>query len=311
MLGQRLVTDATAPNGLPVERLYVVQKLDIAQEFYFAIAIDRSLGCPIIIMSKGSANNHKELEAKDSDSFVKVPLKYSQGVTDEAVTTIVAKLGLGQLAKVNISKVLQALYAFFKSHDVTFVELSQLVVEARTGQYLSASSRLSIDNAAARRQEQLFFLRDSAQERKIEIEAEKHGLVFVQLDGNIGCLVNGAGLAMATNDAVAYYGGKCANFLDGGGQATKETMIKAFELILSDRNVNTILVNIYGGTSLQIPSPPLTETSQVDSLLQGIIRCDMIAKAIIEAAQTLKNIPVVVRLQGTNSSEGQTLVGKH
>lgn len=247
MLGQSLVTKQTGSGGLPVDRVYVVQKLDVAQEYYLAITIDRSRSCPMLIMSKGGGVGIEELASKDPNAVVKIALKYSEGITDQVVSTIVSQLGLGQTATPGILEAIRGLYKFFKSNHATLVEINPLVLEYGTGQFLCADSKVTIDNSARKIIPQVFALRDTTQERQTELEAEKHGLVYVQLEGNIGCLVNGAGLAMATNDAVAHHGGKCANFLDGGGQATKETMVKAFELILSDTRVNTILVNIYGG----------------------------------------------------------------
>ena len=246
ILGQRLITKQTTPKGLPVDKVYVVEKLKIAKEFYLAITIDRALSCPVLIMSKGGGMGIEELAAKDPSAVVKIPLKYSEGVREEVVSTICQQMGLRD-QKAQLSSLLSSLYQFFKDKDVTLVEINPLVCEEGSGRLVCADSKVSMDNAAAKRQSSIFALRDKSQEMEVELEAEKHGLVYVQLEGNIGCLVNGAGLAMATNDAVAHYGGSCANFLDGGGQATKESMIKAFELLLSDTRVNTILVNIYGG----------------------------------------------------------------
>ena len=249
MLGQRLVTKQTGPEGLLVDKVYVVQELDVAQEYYLAITVDRALSCPILVMSKGGGTGIEELAAKDPNAVVKIPLQYSQAITDAVVATVMSRLSLAPEARPQISQLLRGLYAFFTTHDATLIEINPLILESGPhGRYLCADSKVTIDNSAARRQAAIFALRDTSQERATELEAERHGLVYVQLEGNIGCLVNGAGLAMATNDAVVHYGGRCANFLDGGGQATKETMVKAFELILSDARVNTILVNIYGGT---------------------------------------------------------------
>ena len=316
MLGQRLITKQTDSQGLPVEKVFVVQQLDIAQEYYLAITVDRSLGCPILVMSRGGGTGIEELAATNAAAIIKIPLKYSEGITDQVVSTIVSRLRLDRNAESQISKILRGLFSFFTSRDATLVEINPLIQEAKSGRFLCADSKVTIDNSAKKRQSQVFDLRDTTQERKTELEAEKHGLVYVQLDGNIGCLVNGAGLAMATNDAVAHFGGKCANFLDGGGQATKETMIKAFEMILSDVRVNTILVNIYGGTLrcsfYKSFSNIHTSKRGLADILEhlGIIRCDMIAEAIIGAAKAFEQIPVVVRLKGTNSAEGQRMVCK-
>lgn len=248
MLGQRLFTKQTAPEGLPVDKVYVVEHLDIGHEYYLAITTDRTNACPVLAMSRGGGTGIEELAAKDPRAVVKVPLNYAEGVTAETISLICDRLNL-QSDREQLTAMLQRLYTFFKERDATLVEINPLIRESETGRWVCADSKVSIDNAAAKRQTQVFNLRDRTQEMAVELEAEKHGLVYIQLDGNIGCLVNGAGLAMATNDAVARYGGQCANFLDGGGQATKETMVKAFELILSDKRVNVILVNIYGGKS--------------------------------------------------------------
>lgn len=249
MLGQRLFTKQTPPEGLPVDKVYVVEQLNVGHEFYLAISTDRANGCPILVMSQGGGTNIEELAAKDPNAVVKVPLDYTEGMTEEIISTICDRFSL-HADRENLTALLQRLYTFFRERDATLVEINPLIRDFDTGRLICADSKVSIDNAAAKRQSHIFNLRDKSQEMAVELEAEKHGLVYIQLEGNIGCLVNGAGLAMATNDAVAKYGGSCANFLDGGGQATKETMVKAFELILSDKRVNTILVNIYGGEFL-------------------------------------------------------------
>lgn len=248
MLGQRLCTNQTPPEGLPVDKVYVVEQLSIGHEYYLAITTDRANASPVLVMSQGGGTGIEELAAKDPGAVVKVPLKYTQGVTAEIISLICERFAL-QAERVELTALLQRLFAFFKERDATLVEINPLIRESKTGRFICADSKVSIDNAASKRQSEIFGLRDRSQEMPVELEAEKHGLVYIQLEGNIGCLVNGAGLAMATNDAVAHYGGRCANFLDGGGQATKETMVKAFELILSDKRVHTILVNIYGGKS--------------------------------------------------------------
>ena len=246
MLGQRLFISQTPPEGLPVDKVYVVEHLNIGHEYYLAITTDRANACPVLVMSQCGGTGIEELAAKDPEAVVKVPLKYTEGVTAETVSLICERFAL-QADRENLTTLLQRLFAFFKERDATLVEIHPLIRESETGCFICADSKVSIDNAASKRQSHLFGLRDRNQEMAVELEAEKHGLVYIQLKGNIGCLVNGAGLAMATNDAIAHHGAKCANFLDGGGQATKETMVKAFELILSDKRVNTILVNIYGG----------------------------------------------------------------
>ncbi|KAL8658891.1 MAG: hypothetical protein Q9226_000726, partial [Calogaya cf. arnoldii] len=283
MLGHRLITKETSPRGLPVDKVHVVEHLNIAQNFYLAITTDRTNnGCPLLLMSQGGGTVLEGLSTKNSNTVVRVPLTYGDGVVEPTIISLGARFALDREP---LTTILQRLFTLFKECDATLVEINPLIRESDSGRLICANSKISIDNAASNRQSEIFGLRDKSQEMAVEIAAEKHGLVCIQLDGNIGCLVNGASLAMATNDAVAEYGCRCANFLDGGGKATKETMVKAFELILSDKRVNTILVNAFG----------------------GITRCDMIAESIIAAAQNFHGIPIVVRLQGTNSAEGQKM----
>ena len=247
MFSQHLVTKQTPPEGLPLDKIYVVERLDIEREFYLAITTDRSKGQPTLIMSQGGGTGIEELAARDPNAVIQLPIDYQKGITAAMAGSVSKQFGLTKQTQ-DLTALLQNLFKFYKTHDATLVEINPLALERGTGRLICADSKVSIDNAASKRQADVFALRDKSQEMAVELEAEKHGLVYIQLEGNIGCLVNGAGLAMATNDAVAHYGGACANFLDGGGQATKETMVKAFELILSDTRVNTILVNIYGGT---------------------------------------------------------------
>lgn len=251
MLGQRLFTNETPSEGLPVDKVYVVEQLAAGHPFYLAITTDRTKACPVLVMSKGGSSAFEALTAaREPKSLVKAPLDYAKGVTAEVVSTICETFELHADSE-HLTALLHNLFTFFKERDATRIEIKPLLRESTTGRLVCANPKVSIDNAASKRQAQIFDLHDRSQDMAVELEAEKYGLVYIQLEGNIGCLVNGAGLAMATNDAVAYYGGRCANFLDGGGQATKETMMKAFELILSDKRVNTILVNIYGGGSDQ------------------------------------------------------------
>ncbi|KIW50146.1 hypothetical protein PV05_11762 [Exophiala xenobiotica] len=288
MLGHKLVTKQTSSEGLPVNQLYVTEKVDIADEYYLAFTVSREHYAPVLLMCKGGGTGIEELAARSPEEVINVPLKYSEGITDDIVSTVCQKLELGHERHAEVKDLLSNLYRVFRERDATLLEINPLVQNRKSRQLMCADTKLTVDNAAAHRQGEVFQLRDLSQEKPIELEAEKHGLVYIQLEGSIGCLVNGAGLAMATNDAVAHFGGKCANFLDGGGQADVARMVKAFELILSDQNVNTILVNIYG----------------------GIIRCDMIAEAVIAAAQHFGDVPVVVRLQGTNAEQGQQMIAK-
>ncbi|KAK5209496.1 hypothetical protein LTR41_005032 [Exophiala xenobiotica] len=295
MLGHKLVTKQTSSEGLPVNQLYVTEKVDIANEYYLAFTVSREHYAPVLLMCKGGGTGIEGLAARSPEEVVNIYLKYSKGITDDIVSTVCQKLALAQERHVEVKELLSSLYRVFRERDATLLEINPLVHNQKTGQLMCADTKLTVDNAAVHRQVQVFKLRDFSQEKPIELEAEKHGLIYIQLEGSIGCLVNGAGLAMATNDAVAHFGGKCANFLDGGGQADVARMVKAFELILSDQNVNTILVNIYGGEYY------LNEPWR-------IIRCDMIAESVIAAAQHFGDVPVVVRLQGTNAEQGQQMI---
>ena len=230
-------------DGRLNQNVNIVKHLNAGHDLFLAITTDRSNGCPSLVMSHGGVSGIEGLVGDDLN-VLKVPLNYAEGVTEEMITILSERFALDRK---QLTAILQGLFTFYKESDATLIEINTLIRESESGRLVCASSKISIDDAASKRQSQIFSLRDKSQEMAVELEAEKHGLVYIQLEGNIGCLVNGAGLAMATNDAVAEYGGRCANFLDGGGQATKETMVKAFELILSDKKVNTILVNIYGG----------------------------------------------------------------
>lgn len=247
MFGHKLITNQTRPEGLPVNQLYVAEQLDVAGEYYLAITVSRELYAPMLLVSKGGGTGVEQLAAQRPDGVLSIPLRYSQGITDNVVNAVCEKLALEQGKYEEVKNLLTNLYCTFQQSDATLLEINPLVESGKNRQLICADTKLTIDNAARHRQAELFDLRDVSQENPIELEAEKHGLVYVQLDGTIGCLVNGAGLAMATNDAVSHFGGQCANFLDGGGQATASTMKHAFELILRDKKVNTILVNIYGG----------------------------------------------------------------
>ncbi|KAL8890031.1 MAG: hypothetical protein Q9215_002763 [Flavoplaca cf. flavocitrina] len=279
ILSQTLFSHQTLTHDRLSQYVNVAKHLNTGHDLFLAITTDRSNGCPSLVMSHGGVSGIEGL-AGDDLNVLKVPLNYAEGVTEETITILSERFALDRK---QLTTILQGLLTFYKKSDATLIEINPLIRESESGRLICASSKISIDDAAFKRQSQIFSLRDKSQEMAVELEAEKHGLVYIQLEGNIGCLVNGAGLAMATNDAVAEYGGRCANFLDGGGQATKETMVKAFELILSDKRVNTILVNIYGGK---------------------------FTESIIAAAQNFHGIPMVVRLQGTNSAVGQKMIAE-
>ncbi|CAK7231241.1 hypothetical protein SBRCBS47491_007864 [Sporothrix bragantina] len=297
MLGQRLQTKQTAAGqALAVNKLYVVEPVPHTEEWYLAMTIDRETYRPTIVLSPTGGGVDIEAVARDHpEQLFTFPFQYTAGITDALCEEIASTLnsrgvspGATQLQQ--LREVLEKLHALFVAKDATLLEINPLAVTEK-GSFVALDAKFTIDNAAERRQPELFkeSQEDAAASADISLEADeaeaaKYGLVYVRMDGSIGNVVNGAGLAMATNDAIALYGGKSANFLDAGGQATKETMVQAFRIILRDPRVNVVLVNIYG----------------------GIIDCTMITDSILAMANELGplKVPVVVRLQGTNSAEG-------
>ncbi|PSS12174.1 hypothetical protein M430DRAFT_21281 [Amorphotheca resinae ATCC 22711] len=289
MLGHHLMTQQTISEGLLVDKLYVTESVEHTDELYLAMTIDRARYCPAIILSKSGGVDIENIAKENPDQLHKYWFQLSSGITPELVSEISRDLDFTSVEKNNMERILKNLFELFVKKDATLLEINPLARTA-AGEFVCLDAKFRFDDAAGKRQPELFALRDVTQEVDDEVAAEKFGLVYVRLDGNIGNVVNGAGLAMATNDAISLYGGRSANFLDAGGQATKETMQRAFEIILKDPRVNVILVNIYG----------------------GIIRCDMIAESIIAAAAQIGplRVPLVVRLQGTNSEAGLKLIAE-
>lgn len=302
MLGHNLVTKQTKQEGLLVDKLYIAEKVGYTNEYYLSITIDRENACPAIIASRHGGMDIEKAAEQDPSSVAKLHLNYLEGITDRDARAIAAALHIYSDEISRLQKLLQTLFELFKQKDATLIEINPLV-RTTEGHFLCLDAKFSFDNAAAPRQRDLFALEEKETRDADEVEAEKSGLVYIRLEGDIGNVVNGAGLAMATNDAISYYGGNSANFLDAGGQATKETMMDAFRIILRDPRVKVILVNIYGGKSRR-------RLCRFLLTLTGIIRCDMIAESIIAAADQLGplGVPIVVRLQGTNAEQGQQMV---
>ncbi|EQB51583.1 hypothetical protein CGLO_08857 [Colletotrichum gloeosporioides Cg-14] len=279
MLGRRFRTTETS-DGVLVEKVYVTEMIKSRCKWHLTITFDRERYCPVIIASR---TGREALDQEAPERLRTTKFGLTEGITSEVVDQVSKVLHASPAEKENLRSVLQGLCQVFKTKDVTSLEVYP-IINAIDETITCVDTKITIDDAASKRQEDIFALKDRAHDIAEEAEAEKYGLVYVKMDGNIGNVVNGAGLAMATNDAIALHGGASANFLDAGGQATKETMVKAFEIILRDTRVKTILVNIYG----------------------GITRGDMIAESIIGAATELGplKVPMVVRLQGTNSELG-------
>jgi succinyl-CoA synthetase beta subunit len=286
MLGKTLITIQTGPQGKQVQRLYITDGVDIAKEFYLALLVDRETGRIAIV---ASTEGGMDIEAVAHDTPEKIEtftIDPATGLMPHHGREVAAALGLtGDLAK-QASKVLAKLYEAFIGTDASQIEINPLAVTDK-GDVMVLDAKVGFDNNAEFRHPKLEELRDLTEEDPAEVEASKYDLAYIKLDGNIGCMVNGAGLAMATMDIIKLEGGEPANFLDVGGGASKEKVTAAFKIILSDPSVKGILVNIFG----------------------GIMKCDIIADGIVAAAREVNlNVPLVVRLEGTNVQQGKDIL---
>ena len=246
MLGHRLVTKQTSTEGLLVDKINVAEIIDYKEEYYVAMTIDRAKYCPALIISKQGGVNVEAAKKDDPNHLASYHFNLTEGLSKETEAKVAAQLKLSDTGAQNFRKILRNLTKVFREKDATLLEINPLV-RTESDEFYCLDAKCSFDNAAEKRQKEIFSLRNRDQEIEEETEAEQYGLVYVRLDGNIGNIVNGAGLAMATNDAIAHYGGQSANFLDTGGQATVETVQKALELVIRDTRVKAVLVNIYGG----------------------------------------------------------------
>ncbi|MCW2247285.1 succinyl-CoA synthetase beta subunit [Azospirillum fermentarium] len=288
MLGHVLVTKQTGPEGKEVKRIYVEEGADIKRELYLGMLVDRGTGRVTIIASTEGGMEIEEVAHNTPEKIIKVPVDPASGISGFHTRKIAFGLGLEGKQVGAASKFLTAMYQAFMDLDCSIVEINPLIVTGG-GDILALDAKISFDDNALFRHKDVEELRDEAEEDPSEIEAAKHSLNYVKLDGNIGCMVNGAGLAMATMDIIKLYGGEPANFLDVGGGATKERVTAAFKLILSDPNVEGILVNIFG----------------------GIMRCDVIAEGVVAAAREVHlHVPLVVRLEGTNVDLGKKILSE-
>jgi len=283
MLGQVLITHQTGPEGKEVGKLFVGEAVDIEREMYFAILLDRATSGPIIIASTEGGVDIETVAEETPEKIVQIAINPILGLMPYQVRQIGSLLGLtGPLLK-QASKLFGSLYKLFIECDCSMVEINPLVVTGK-GELLALDAKFGFDDNALYRQPEILAMRDKTEEDPREVAASDFALNYIGLDGNIACLVNGAGLAMATMDIIQYAGGSPANFLDVGGGATKEQVAAAFRIILSDKNVKGILVNIFG----------------------GIMDCNIIATGIVEAArETALSLPLVVRLEGNNVEAGK------
>jgi succinyl-CoA synthetase beta subunit len=286
MLGRTLVTVQTGPRGKQVQRLYITDGVDIEKEFYLALLVDRETGRPAIVASTEGGMDIETVAHETPDKIQTMTIDPATGLMPHHGREVAAALGLsGDLAK-QAGRVLAKLYDAFLGTDASQIEINPLAVTDK-GQLMVLDAKVGFDNNAEFRHPDLEALRDLSEEDPMEIEASKYDLAYIKLDGNIGCMVNGAGLAMATMDIIKLNGAEPANFLDVGGGASKEKVTAAFKIILSDPAVKGILVNIFG----------------------GIMRCDIIAEGIVAAAREVDlRVPLVVRLEGTNVQQGKDIL---
>lgn len=286
LLGTTLVTHQTGPKGQVVGRLYIESGCDIERELYVSLVLDRNSGRVAIIASQDGGMDIEEVAEKSPEKIVQFAIDPAVGYMPHHGRRLAYELGLEGDVNKQMVKLTESLVKAYGELDCTQIEINPLVV-TKQGTLIVLDAKVGFDDNALYRHPEIEALRDLAEEDPAETEAHKHELNYVKLDGTIGCMVNGAGLAMATMDIIKLHGGEPANFLDVGGGATKERVSEAFKLILADKNVNAVLVNIFG----------------------GIMRCDVIAEGIVAAAKEIKlTIPMVVRLRGTNMDQGRKIL---
>jgi succinyl-CoA synthetase beta subunit len=288
MLGMTLVTHQTGPEGKEVKRIYIEEGCDIARELYLGLLLDRDTSRPIMMVSSEGGMEIEEVAARAPEKILKASIDPALGMEAFHARKLAFGLGLEGKQVGSAVKFMLALYDAFMATDASLVEINPLVVTG-DGDLIALDAKMNFDDNALFRHKNVAGLRDEDEENPAEREAAKHDLSYIALDGNIGCMVNGAGLAMATMDIIKLYGGEPANFLDVGGGASKERVTEAFKLILSDPNVEGILINIFG----------------------GIMRCDVIAEGVVEAAREVAlQVPLVVRLAGTNVELGKQILAE-
>jgi len=288
LLGRRLVTHQTGPEGRVVKRIYVEEGCDIARELYLGAVVDRQTSRVILMASTEGGVEIEEVAARSPEKILKVAIDPATGFMPHHGRALGFGLGLSNQEVRRAVTFMKGLYDCMVEKDASLVEINPLVVTG-SGELLALDAKMNFDGNGLFRHPDILELRDLDEEEPMEIEASRHELNYIKLDGNIGCMVNGAGLAMATMDIIKLHGGEPANFLDVGGGATRERVAAAFRLLLSDPNVEGVLVNIFG----------------------GIMRCDVIAEGIVAAAREVQlNVPLVVRLEGTNVELGRRILAE-
>ena len=278
ILGMNLITHQTGPEGKKVNKILITEALNIKKEYYFAITFDRSKNCDVLIVSDEGGVDIEEVANNSPEKIIKAWINDSENSLLNGINEIISKLSLEKYQN-QIEDIFRKLYRCYYESDCSLLEINPLVITT-DDDVIALDAKVNIDSNALFRHPEIKSYRDKSEENPLELKASEYGLNYIKLDGNVGCMVNGAGLAMATMDIIKHYGGEPANFLDVGGAANVETIKNGFKIILSDRNVKSILINIFG----------------------GIVRCDRVANGVIQAVKELDlDASVVVRLQGTNA----------
>ncbi len=288
MLGTTMVTHQTGPEGLPINTVLIEEGSDIASEMYLSLLVDRETKRVVFIASAAGGMDIEQVAEETPEQITQITVNPAAGLQPYQCRQLGFSLGLNKTQLRQFTRIVQALYQLYIDKDASLVEVNPLIING-AGDVVALDAKINIEDNALFRQQDLEEMRDPSQEDEMERIAHEHDLNYVSLDGDIACMVNGAGLAMATMDLIKLHGGEPANFLDVGGNATSDRVSEAFKLILSNPNVKAILVNIFG----------------------GIVRCDLIAEGIIKAVQQVGvSVPVVVRLEGTNVEQGRALLAK-
>ncbi len=278
IFGMNLITHQTGPEGKKVNKILITEALDIKKEYYFAITFDRSKNCDVLIVSDEGGVDIEEVANNSPEKIIKAWINDSENSLLNGINEIISKLSLEKHQN-QIEDIFRKLYRCYYESDCSLLEINPLVITT-DNDVIALDAKVNIDSNALFRHPEIKSYRDKSEENPLELKASEYGLNYIKLDGNVGCMVNGAGLAMATMDIIKHYGGEPANFLDVGGAANVETIKNGFKIILSDHNVKSILINIFG----------------------GIVRCDRVANGVIQAVKELDlDASVVVRLQGTNA----------
>ena len=288
ILGMKLVTHQTGPKGKKVERLYIESGINIKQEYYAAITLDRNTEMDVFMVSTEGGVEIEKVASESPEKIIKIWVDPLVGIKHFQLRKLAFGLGISGTAFKEAIDTFSKMYDCYQKNDASLLEINPLVLTT-DNHIVALDSKFNFDSNGLFRQDDIREMRDLSEEDEMEIEASKYSLNYIKLDGNVGCMVNGAGLAMATMDIIKLAGGEPANFLDVGGTANAETVKNGFRIILSDKNVKSILINIFG----------------------GIVRCDLVAKGVVQAVKELGlNVPVVVRLQGTNAEEAKKLLAE-